>query len=89
MTITKIQKGLVFTIISLGVFAAGCELIVDFDRTRIPIEVPETGASDAAPDSTTAPPDAAPDATTTDADAAPESDAGDGGDEDASDADAG
>jgi hypothetical protein len=69
---------------SLGVaFLAGCELIVDFDRTKIPAEavdssVPprdsstDTAAPDATTDATTdatadATPDATPDATTPDA----------------------
>jgi hypothetical protein len=38
MKITKITKGLVLLAIASGALAAGCELIVDFDRTRIPIE---------------------------------------------------
>jgi hypothetical protein len=65
---------------SLGVaFLAGCELIVDFDRTKIPAEAvdssvpPRDSSTDtAAPDATTdatadATPDATPDATTPDA----------------------
>jgi hypothetical protein len=46
MKISKIQKGLVLLTITAGVFAAGCELIVDFDRTKIPVETPDTGAPD-------------------------------------------
>jgi hypothetical protein len=67
MKITKLTRGLVLATIASGVFAVGCELIVDFDRTRIPVEaseasipdgsLPETstgegGALDAAPDAT-------------------------------------
>ena len=44
MKITKIQKGLITITIAAGVFAAGCELIVDFDRTRIPVETVEAAA---------------------------------------------
>jgi hypothetical protein len=44
MKISTIKKGLVLAIVSTGVFAAGCELIVDFDRTRILVEIPEASA---------------------------------------------
>ena len=46
MKISKIQKGLVVLTVIAGMFAAGCELIVDFDRTKIPVEVSETGTPD-------------------------------------------
>lgn len=84
MTINKIQKGLVLTIISFGLFAAGCELIVDFDRTRIEGELPEASANDASSDGSTST-DAAMDAAEDASDGATESDASDAGD-DASDA---
>jgi hypothetical protein len=47
MKISKIQKGLVLTTITTGVFLAGCELIVDFDRTKIPVEISEAAPGDA------------------------------------------
>ncbi len=39
----RIRKGLVL-ISFASIFALGCELIVDFDRTKIPVETTETGA---------------------------------------------
>jgi hypothetical protein len=49
MKITKIkqikQSLLVITIFT-GMFAVGCELIVDFDRTKIPVEVNEASIPD-------------------------------------------
>jgi len=74
MKITKLNKILVVISVMSGVAALGCELIVDFDRTRIPIEGTEggseAGATDASNDvSTDAPvvsqeagPEAGPDA---------------------------
>lgn len=47
MKISKIQKGLVLLTITAGVFGAGCELIVDFDRTKIQPEVSEASVPDA------------------------------------------
>jgi hypothetical protein len=47
MKINKIQKSLIFVIIATGACAVGCELIVDFDRTKIPVEVSEVSVSDA------------------------------------------
>lgn len=83
MTITKIQKGLVLAILTTGLCAAGCELIVDFDRTRIPIEDAGTSVPDATTDGAPGT-DAGTDATDeSDADAA-DLDAGDA-DDDASD----
>jgi len=64
----------------VAAFALGCELVVDFDRTKIPVDVPDTG-------------EPTEDATIFDAspsvDASDVSDAGDSGDDagDASDAD--
>ncbi|MDF2694308.1 MAG: hypothetical protein K0S65_2691 [Labilithrix sp.] len=77
MKISKIQKGLVLLTITAGVFAAGCELIVDFDRTKIPVETPDTGVPDVNVPETSTPGDGG-------------SDAGDGGSNtsDAGDADA-
>jgi hypothetical protein len=46
MKISKIQKGLVLLTITAGVFAVGCELIVDFDRTKIPVEISEASIPD-------------------------------------------
>jgi hypothetical protein len=62
MKISKITQGLVLLAIASGALLAGCELIVDFDRTRIPIEGgdatgPDSGAP-ATPDSGTPTPDA-------------------------------
>ena len=84
MKITKIQKGLILTTIAAGVLAAGCELIVDFDRTRIPVEVAEASVPDANVPDTSTTVDAA-----ADADAEPgDADAGDIGDSSVNDADA-
>jgi hypothetical protein len=47
MKISKIQKGLVLLTVAAGMFAVGCELIVDFDRTKIPVEVSEASIPDA------------------------------------------
>ena len=46
MKISKIQKGLVLISMSAGMFAVGCELIVDFDRTKIPVEITEASIPD-------------------------------------------
>lgn len=85
MKVSSIRKGVVFAI-AAGALGLGCELIVDFDRTKIPVE-----GSDAAPvadssvdssfdvtqpDTSTA--DAADAADTSVADAASEADAPDG-----------
>ena len=78
MKLQKTKKALVL----VGLFSTiglGCELIVDFDRTKIPVEeVPETGGPDAPEVDTgtggdTGAPDATQDAPTT-------NDAGDAGD---------
>lgn len=76
---------------------AGCELLVDFDRTKIPADVPDVAVVpgvDAQADTSPPPADATPDAPSTDAsvdspiDAAPDApvDAGDAGDPEAGDA---
>jgi hypothetical protein len=62
MTNNKIQKFLVLVTLSAGVFAVGCELIVDFDRTKIPVEVTEASVVDSAPPSEASTPEAGPDA---------------------------
>ena len=70
-TQTRMQKVFVLVAVS-AMFVAGCELIVDFDRTKIVVEgTPESGGGDALP-GTDAPIDTGPG---TDA-----GDAGDGGD---------
>ena len=46
MKISKIQKGLVLLTVISAMFAVGCELIVDFDRTQIPVETPDTSVPD-------------------------------------------
>lgn len=86
---------LLLLVASLGVaFLAGCELIVDFDRTKIPAEavdssVPprdsstDTSAPDAGSDATA---DATPDATTPDASPDAASDASSDASGDAADA---
>ena len=37
MKVSSIRKGVVLAI-AAGAFGLGCELVVDFDRTRIPVE---------------------------------------------------
>lgn len=72
MKITKIkpikQSLLVITIFT-GVFAVGCELIVDFDRTKIPVEVNEASIPDVVVPETSTPAEAGTDAGAADADA--------------------
>lgn len=83
--------------IPLGVaFLAGCELIVDFDRTRIPADATDSSVAPKDAQSDTAIPDAAPgvdaatdapkDAPTTDAADASLPDSSDAGSTDAADA---
>ena len=59
MKITKLNKILVLISVTSGIAALGCELIVDFDRTRIPVETTEggaeAGATDASNDAPTTP----------------------------------
>lgn len=86
MTPRKLQRGLSL-VIALSAFAAGCELIVDFDRTKIPVENTEGGAVTDGAVVDTGVTDAATEAAT-DADA--ETDAADASDAaDAADADGG
>lgn len=82
MKTRNITKALLLATIVAGTFLAGCELIVDFDRTRIPVDVSEASVADANVAETSTP---APDASDSDDDAG---DAGDAGTADASDADA-
>jgi hypothetical protein len=79
MKLKKVKKALLLAI-ALSAFGLGCELIVDFDRSRIPVEGADaTPAIDATVDVTT-------DQSVPDADAG---DAKEGGDADGgSDADA-
>ena len=37
MKFSRIRKGVVLVVVA-GAFGLGCELIVDFDRTKIPVE---------------------------------------------------
>jgi len=61
MKVAKLRKALLFTI-AMSALGLGCELIVDFDRTRIPVEgadaaaVNEAGADAADAATDTAPP---------------------------------
>ena len=77
MKITKITKAVVLLAIP---FAVGCELIVDFDRTKIPVEVsedataPETGTPE-----TSTPTDDAGSVPPSDADTSDAADASDSG----------
>jgi hypothetical protein len=56
MKVSRIRKGILFAILVSG-FGLGCELIVDFDRTRIPVEGTD-GATPTPEASTDAPVDA-------------------------------
>jgi hypothetical protein len=47
MKISQIKKGLILVTIVSGTLAVGCELIVDFDRTKIPVETTEASVPDA------------------------------------------
>src|SRR5687767_742216 len=93
MKITKIKKALVLVTIAAGALAVGCELIVDFDRTRIPVDVPpEASIGDATADAPSTTGEGGADAAdaqddAADSAAAPDGDAGGGGGGDA-DADA-
>jgi hypothetical protein len=87
MKVSSIRKGVVFVVMA-GTFALGCELIVDFDRTKIPVEgndssvIPTEASIDAPADTSQLPEtgaDAADAAETSLGDAANEADAPDGG----------
>ncbi len=87
---SKMKKAFVLALVSSSL-ALGCELIVDFDRTRIPVEgapeasadgatppdtgAPDTGADTGATDAATDATDAGTDATTDAADAGEDADA--------------
>lgn len=45
MKAASIRKGLLF-VIAASAFGLGCELIVDFDRSRIPVEGADATTSD-------------------------------------------
>ncbi len=66
MNPSKIKKALVLTIAS-SAFALGCELIVDFDRTKIPVEGAAEAGTDATTPDTGAPDTGTPDTGATDA----------------------
>ena len=80
MKLSKIRKGIVLVAVA-GALGLGCELIVDFDRTLIPVETTDsaTPATDSSVDATidTFQPDAA-DATDAADAAADAADAADG-----------
>lgn len=85
MKVSNIRKGVLFAVVA-GALGLGCELIVDFDRTKIPVEgsdaaVAADSSIDASfdvtqPDTSTA--DAADAADTSVSDAGNEADAPDG-----------
>jgi hypothetical protein len=85
MKVSNIRKGVLFAIVA-GALGLGCELIVDFDRTKIPVEGSDAAtAADSSvdssfdvtqPDTSTA--DAADAADTSVTDAGNEADAPDG-----------
>lgn len=56
MSITKIKRGLALVAIGSSALAVGCELIVDFDRTKIPVDVAEASVPDSSVAETGAPP---------------------------------
>lgn len=80
MKTRNITKALLLATIVTGTFLAGCELIVDFDRTRIPVDVNEASVTDANVAETSTP---EADASDDDAGDAGNVDAGDAGDADA------
>jgi hypothetical protein len=87
MKTIKVQKALILVSIAAGVLAAGCELIVEFERTRIPVEnIDSGGLIVAATVGVGAAVDAGNNPADTGADAPAEEDAGDAGTADAADA---
>lgn len=95
MKISAIQRGLVLFAITAGVLGVGCELIVDFDRTKIPAEGADGSTVDATVPLPTNVEDAGSDAEAEDAsvdatDASSEPDSGepDGGEPDGGEPDA-
>jgi hypothetical protein len=89
MKANQIRRAVLF-VVAASSLALGCELIVDFDRTKIPVEGSDAATSDAATDATldSSQPDAADasDASTSN-DAAAEADAPDDASADAPDGD--
>jgi hypothetical protein len=84
MKIRKLRNR-VLLIAAAGTFALGCELIVDFDRTKIPVEGTDAATSDSSIDASidtsqpdTSVVDSATDAADADTDAADAADAADG-----------
>jgi hypothetical protein len=79
MKTTRIQKGFVLLAVASAMSTAACELIVDFDRTRIPVEVSEASIPDGSFSDVSVPgeggSDASADADATTADASDASDA--------------
>jgi len=67
MKLSSIRKGVLFVFVG-ATFGLGCELIVDFDRTKIPVEgndaaiVTGDASIDASAPDTSAPDTSAPDA---------------------------
>lgn len=49
MTTRTLQRSLVLVALAAGVSTVGCELIVDFDRSQIPVELPDEGRPDTGP----------------------------------------
>jgi len=43
MKTIKLQKALLLVSLGAGLLAAGCELVVDFDRTKIPVDIADSG----------------------------------------------
>ena len=87
MKTSKLKKGLVLLTIASGVLA-GCELIVDFDRSTIPADGVDATVPDAAGEASAPPSEAGADAAV-EADATMPFDGGeDAGDAEASDAEA-
>jgi hypothetical protein len=87
MSHTKIKKGLLLLTLASGALAVACELAVDFDRTRIPVEALDAAIPDSAIAETSVPVDGASDAEVdaadageSDADAAAVDDGGDASD---------
>lgn len=76
MKIRTLKKTFVLVTIASATLAIGCELIVDFDRTRIPSEAVDATLPDVAlPEEASTPDDAGTDAEEPPQDAAPEAEA--------------
>jgi hypothetical protein len=89
MKIRRLKKTFVLVTIASATLAIGCELIVDFDRTRIPSEAVDATLPDVALPEASTPDDAGDDAEAPPQDAAPEADADTGDDAGADAADDG